>query len=186
LWSPNLLRRRNVDHVNIAYDTVQGRRAAKRVPCGPDGVVHDYVPFYFAPRSPMLYTIFRGNVQSYMGDQEPLIYLVSTAQAIQEAGLPFVFTDGHSIIEYTNYYDDLAYLDQIDWSLMRSSYWANTDEDSDRVRRRQAEFLVREACPWSLITEIGVINRDVKASVARLLESSDHKPPIIVRRNWYF
>lgn len=158
----------------------------KQVPCGPGGVVHDYVPFYFAPRSPMLYTIFKGSVQSYVGGQEPLIYLVSTAQAIKEAELPFVFTDGHSIIGYTNYYDDLTQLDRIDWNLMHSSYWANTNEDSDRIRRRQAEFLVHEACTWRLITEIGVINRDVKASVAHLLEGSDHKPSIILRRNWYF
>ncbi len=186
LNSPNILRQSGIPYVNIAYSNVQRRRARKSVPCGPGGVIHDYVPFYFATRSPMLYAISRGNVQSYDEGQQPLIYLVSTAQAVREAGLPFVFTNGHSIIEYTDFYEDLSYLDQIDWSLMRLRFWAKSDEDSDRVRRRQAEFLVYKSCPWELITEVGVINRDMKRLVTESLENSGHKPPIIVRRGWYY
>lgn len=186
LQSLSAMREANINHTSIAYESVQDRRAAKIVPCGPGGVIHDYVPFYFAPRSPMLSTIARGNVQNYTEGQEPLIYLVSTVQAIQEAGLKFVFTNGHSIIAYTSYYADLTHLDQIDWRLMRLRYWANTNEDSDRVRRRQAEFLVHRSCPWHLITEIGVISREVKALVTDTLRTSDHKPRIVVRRSWYY
>lgn len=43
--------------VNIAYQSIQDRRASTFVHCGPGGVLHDYVPFYFAPRSPMLYAL---------------------------------------------------------------------------------------------------------------------------------
>ena len=35
------------------------------VPIGPGGAVSDYVLFYFAPRSPMMYAIHRGNVPTY-------------------------------------------------------------------------------------------------------------------------
>ncbi len=135
----------------------------------------------------MLCRIAKGeDVQSYSEGQEPLVYLVSTAQAVHKAGLRFVFTDGHSIIANTNFYDNLDDLERIDWSLMRARYWASTPEDSDRVRRRQAEFLVYEACPWNLIEEIGVISRDIKKNVADVLEGTEYKPPIVVRRSWYY
>ena len=35
----------------------------------------------FAPRSPMLLTLARGNVPTYSGGQDPLVYLVSSAEA---------------------------------------------------------------------------------------------------------
>jgi hypothetical protein len=47
---------------NIAYHHIQGRRAVRRIPIAPGGTLHDYVPLYFGPRSPMLYTINNGNV----------------------------------------------------------------------------------------------------------------------------
>jgi hypothetical protein len=60
----NRLKAENIDYQNIAYERIQDRRADTIVPCGPGGNLHDYVPFYFAPRSPMLYTIEKRNVQS--------------------------------------------------------------------------------------------------------------------------
>ncbi len=40
---------------SIAYSHIKERRAATRLFVGPEGNLADYVPFYFAPRSPMLY-----------------------------------------------------------------------------------------------------------------------------------
>ena len=46
--------------VNIAHKSIKARRLKKAVRVGPGGVVADYVPFYFAPRSPMLYASVSG------------------------------------------------------------------------------------------------------------------------------
>ncbi len=45
---------------NIANQGIQQRRAIKTVDVSPHGTLYDYVPFYFAPRSPMLHTINQG------------------------------------------------------------------------------------------------------------------------------
>lgn len=37
---------------------------------------------------------------------------------------------------------DLSDLDKIDWDVMGSDYWNDTNEDMNRKARRQAEFLV--------------------------------------------
>ncbi|MGH2354596.1 MAG: type II toxin-antitoxin system toxin DNA ADP-ribosyl transferase DarT, partial [Chloroflexota bacterium] len=169
LWATNQLRHQEVTHVSIAYEDIQDRRARKRVPCGPGGNLHDYVPFYFAPRSPMLCAIYYGRVPNCPSDQTAIVHLVSTAQAVRDAGLSYAFTDGHGAMAFTAFFDDLAQLDGIDWDVMRSRYWNDTDEFPDRKRRRQAEFLIHEFMPWGLIGEIGVCTAAAKAKVEEVL-----------------
>jgi hypothetical protein len=184
--SNNEKQRLRIDHLNIAYNHIQERRASKLVPCGPGGSLHDYAPFFFAPRPPMLYTISRGNVECYKGGQESLIYLVTTAQLVSESGCGWVFADGHGTMAFTGFYDNLAQLDQVDWDVMESHYWNDTNADPDRKRRRQAEFLVKDRCPWELISEIGVQNRNIKKRVQEILENAAHHPVISIHTEWYY
>jgi len=153
---------------------------------GPGGVLHDYVPFYFAPRSPMLYSISRGKVVGYDGGQAPVIHLVTTAQQVQAMGLQFAFTDGHGIMSLTNFFDDLDALDRVDWSIMRARQWAWANGDGDSGRRRQAEFLIWHVLPWSAILEIGVINATMQRVVNGLLSTERHQPPVRVHQDWYY
>ncbi|MEG4225219.1 DUF4433 domain-containing protein [Microcoleus sp. N9_B2] len=186
LLAYNARRAARTQYTNIAYENIQDRRARIRVPCGAGGVLHDYVPFYFAPRSPMLYTINRGNVTSYTQGQAAVIHLVSDVVEIDIRGLDFVFTDGHAVMAFTEFFDDLNHLEQIDWDVMESRYWNDTNEDNDRKRRRQAEFLVRNFFPWHLITEIGVINSIIKSQTENILQNFTHKPSVIIRKEWYY
>jgi len=87
---------------------------------GPRGTVGDYVPFYFAPKSPMLFAISRGNVAGYTAGQQPVTYLCSSTEAVHAAGLGWVFTEGHADMEYTDFFDDFRDLDKIDWNLMKA------------------------------------------------------------------
>lgn len=135
----------------------------------------------------MLYTINRGNVEDYTQGQAAVIHLVSSVENIEAEDLCFVFTDGHAVMKFTDFFDDLNYLDDaIDWDVMESRYWNDTNEDNDRKRRRQAEFLVHQFFPWQLITEIGVMNYTIKTQVEKILQNFTHKPSVIVRNNWYY
>jgi len=135
--------------VNVSHDSLQERRRNKHVKCDPGGILHDYVPFYFAPRSPMLYVISRGGVEGYNSNTTPLIYLVSSVQRVQKLGLNFAFSDGHPIMVLSRFYNDVAALDKVDWRVMEARMWKETEEDpdTDKSRRRQAAFLVHGAFP---------------------------------------
>ena len=147
----------------------------------------DYVPFYFAPRSPMLYVINKGGVPGYAGGQPEVVHLVSGAEQVDAAGCDWVFTDGHADMPpLTSFYDDFANLAKIDWGVMKSRYWHDTNDYPDRERRRQAEFLVHESCPWELISKIGVHNRQTAEAVRKILADVIHKPDIEVETNWYY
>lgn len=58
----------------------------------------------------------------------------------------------------------------------------------DRQRRKQAEFLVHQFCPWSLIKEIAVVNRSIKAKVMVLLEGfePEMRRDVVVKPQWYY
>ncbi|MDJ0615459.1 MAG: DUF4433 domain-containing protein [Calothrix sp. MO_192.B10] len=186
LINNNRLKQQQVTYQNIAHVNIQDRRALIRVPCAAGGHLHDYVPFYFAPRSPMLYTIHKGNVQGYSGGQDLIVYLVAEAELIESQKLEFAFTDGHAVMAYINFYDNLQQLNVIDWKLMKSRYWFNTEDDPDRKCRRQAEFLVHQFCPWPLITEIGVKDNAAQSQVQRILQNFHLQTPVKVHSDWYY
>lgn len=181
------LKQQQTNYQDIAHGHIQDRRALTRIPCAAGGFLHDYVPFYFAPRSPMLYAIHKGNVQGYSGEQSSIIYLVFEAEDIEALGLTFAFTDGHAVMAYADFYDDLEALEfVIDWELMDSKYWFDTQDDPNRKFRRQAEFLVHKFCPCSLIKEIGVINSKIKAEAESILQKLNFKIPVMDYYNWYY
>ncbi|WP_218314158.1 type II toxin-antitoxin system toxin DNA ADP-ribosyl transferase DarT [Halomonas sp. 18071143] len=180
------LEQEDTGYTNIAHTTIQDRRLHTPVPCGPGGVLHDYVPFYFGPRSPMLFTLSKGNVEGFTGGQQSIVHIVSSVQRVEAAELGFVFTDGHGIMELTDFYDDLIGLNEIDWPLMRAHYWADTDEDPDRKRRRQAEFLVHGRFPVELIIGIGVMNEHIKEAAETLIRRSGLNIPVAVKAGWYY
>lgn len=175
-----------IGHIDIAYETIQDRRARTFVPCSPGGCLHDYVPFYFAPRPPMLYAINGGYVEGYEEGQEPLVHLVTAAQDIENGGCKWVFTDGHATMAFTEFFEDLDDLDEVDWDVMTSRYWNDTPTLPDRKRRRQAEFLIKDFCPWELFSEICVINARIESRVKRILEYSTHQPTVLIHRDWYY
>lgn len=172
---------------DVADETIKSFRQRKVVPCGPGGHICDYVPFYFAPRSPMLYRISQGGVASYAGGQSALVYLVTTVEKLVTEGLRCVFTNGNAAAVITDFFHELERLDhEVDWPLMSARYWNNTDEDGDRRRRRQAEFLVHREVPIGMIDYIAVIDSTTRASLQSLLPDAARHIEVTVRPDWYY
>lgn len=188
LHAPNHTPDDGLTYRTIHNVDIQRERRSTPIPCGPRGVIHDYVSFYFGYLSPMMLQLKTGQVEGYDEGQEPLIYLVSTAQAVARNGAGFVFSDGHGIAAYTDWYDDLAELDRVDWDMVYRRYWADSVDDMDRQRRKQAEFLVHRFCDWSLIEGIAVINERVKAKVEDIFKEfrSDLTRAVRIECGWYY
>ena len=132
----------------------------------------------------MLFAISRGAVEGYAEGQNPVIYLCSTVETVQQARLRWVFTEGHADMDYTDFFDDLKDLDKVDWALMKQRYWNDTNDDPDRKRRRQAEFLVHDFFPWELVNYVGVFDDKAAHAVDLILQKGN--PPVGVERGWYY
>ena len=75
LWSDKERIRRNQECRLVGMSTIKQRRLTElSVTCHPKTNVGDYVPFYFCPRSIMLYILHMGNHSelTYKGGQRPI------------------------------------------------------------------------------------------------------------------
>ena len=171
----------------VGHADVKRRRRNLAVPLAPGGCVADYVPFYFAARSPMLYIISKGDVPTYSGGQDDIVYLVTSTEKVVEERLYFVFTDRNAALRIADYGNDLQDLDDyVDWDLMEGRMWNNTDEELDRQERRMAEFLVHGQVPWSAFIGVAARDDDKCQQVEHVLASVGAKVLVTPRPEWYF
>jgi hypothetical protein len=177
--------------VEVGDAGIKLTRRNRTVPVDPGGCVGDYVPFYFAPRSPMMYRIacdHRDGVDGrYPDGDRPLAYLATTVGAIVGAELPWVVTDGNAATATTRFGTTLHDLQtMVDWPLMREKVWRNTPDDPDRQRRRMAEFLVHGAVPLTLIRQVAGYSEEHVGRIRAGLAGHALAAGILVRPAWYY
>lgn len=171
--------------VEIGNRGIKANRRARGVPCHPNGVVADYVPFYFAPRSPMMYSIHRGNVPEYSGGCGRIIYLESTLETVVDHGLDLVVTDRNAALAVASYsVDEEEFDDLVDWPLMRKTMWNNTVDEPQRMERRMAEALVHQMVPIECILRVVAPTQSVADEAARTVGTLGI--PVDVIPEWYF
>lgn len=181
LQSHLFIQQHELTYFDVANQDVQSRRNKISISGGIGGNLHNYVPFYFASRSPMLYYLHKKKLM-----QEDIIYFMTNIQTIIDNELPFVFTDAHAIRRLSNFYTDLSDLDNVDWDVMKSDYWNDTDEDMSRKARRQAEFLVHNHVPLSACIGFAVYSEKAKRKVEKMLKDTNLYLPVAVRRHFYY
>jgi hypothetical protein len=96
------------------------------------------------------------------------------------------FTDGHAKNRLSSFYTHLEKLDEIDWSLRTATYWSNTDEDPDRQRRKQAEFLVKDYVPPACIHKLVVYNEAAKNYVQKIVAKTNQNIEIHVKMKHFY
>ena len=161
LWSDFEVSRQTITGTMIGLPGLKQRRAAKRLRSHPDLHVGDCVPFYFCPRSVMLYVIYRREHPelAYHDGQDPIVHLQAncrkTAKWADNNGLRWAFTlknAGTGDCEDRRRMEDLR---DLDWNAIDASAWRDPEVKS----AKQAEFLVEAQVPWFLIDRIGVRTR---------------------------
>ncbi len=192
LWCDAERVRQGFACVGIAHADLKVRRARRPVrnragqAVAAGGVLADYVPFYITNRSPMLFSIHTRYVVGYAGEQADVIYLVSSVEQAVAGNRPWCFTDGHAVEAMTDFFTDTGHLDKIDWAVIRSWSWKNREDDPDRKRRKQAEFLVHGSFPWEWIYRIGVIAQRRAQRVTEIIAEADHQPEVVIEPDWYY
>ena len=168
-------------HQVIGYDHIKQRRmTVNRIPCCGQRYVGEFVPFYFCPRSPMLYTVNIGRTGRPVGCQTSIVHLVTTVARAVALGQVWAVADGNAGAGHTAFAADLAALDALDWSAIRAVQWQG------RTHQKSAEFLVADVFPWQAVEAIGCPNGQVVQQVANLLVGCPHVPAIAAQPAWYY
>jgi len=187
LWCDADIARHPPPGTTIGMNGIKERRLNElTLTSHPDLHVGDCVPFYFCPRSIMLYLIHQGNHPElvYLGGQGPIVHLeADLRQSVawaEEHGQRWAFTLSNAGAYYFEDRSDLAQLGEIDWNAVQARDWRQCKEG------KQAEFLIERQFPWDLVSRIGVLSRQVYGQVSVALQAAAHKPRVEIRPDWYY
>lgn len=173
------------DYVKIGNPDLIDKRRHRPVPIAPGGTLADYVPFYFTPFSVMMKNIHSGRSVPQRPNEE-IVILVSSLHRIAELGLPFVFTNAHAFPDWTDYYSDLARLDQIDWPLLQRRDFKRDSEDPRKMERYQAEALIHRHLPVEGLLGLVCYTEAVKNHLDREIQARNLHLKAYARSGWYF
>ena len=187
LWSDSAMSQRQGGTV-IGMGNIKQRRLELEVSCHPTTNVGDYVPFYFCPRSIMLYVIYRRNHPQlkYLGGQEEIIHLeadlTSVVQWADENQRRWAFTLSNAAANYAQFFSEWSQLDEIDWEAVASTDFRN----EDTKEAKQAEFLVHQSFPWQLVERIGVHSEAIAHKALTAMRAAAYKPELGIAEGWYY
>jgi len=189
LLSDSEIIKRSLGGTTIGMSRIKKRRLYElTLPSYPDLHVGECVPFYFCPRSVMLYIIYKGNHSDieYKGGQDNIIHLEAdlfeSIKWAEKTGRRWVITYSNAGSYYFNDSNKIEDINNLDWDAINSYYWTKP-----QVREaKQSEFLCEERFDWRLIKRIGVNTEDIFYQVEHILQSSCHKPILEIKNNWYY
>lgn len=173
---------RNQNYVNIGDSNVIDARAT-RIIKGYN--LNEYIPFYFGPRSPMLYVIQNGYNGVTRVEPADIVYCVIRLNDIMISQLECIFTDGHALNGLTNFYtkEQLYRINTIvNYDDVYASRW-NLETDLDLKRRKEAELLIKDDLAPGLVCGYVVYNTSAKQQMQRL---GIDENKIIVNAGYYF
>lgn len=169
----------------IGMNHIKQRRLQLELDSHPGLHVGECVPFYFCPRSVMLYLIRQQHQElAYKGGQGPIVHLEADLHAavhwanIQTRRWAFTLSNAGSY--YFEDRADLAQLHEINWDAVAARSWSSCKE------AKQAEFLLEQSFPWHLIERIGVQSKQIYMQAANVLPAQGHRPTVELRPEWYY
>lgn len=179
----------------IGMATIKQRRLSLPVSCHPGLNVGDCVPFYFCPRSIMLFVIHCANNPqlTYRGGQGPIVHLeadlASTVAWANQQQRRWAFSLSNAGARYAQFRNRLNDLHDIDWDAIASNNFSAgsyTPSGNQVKEGKQAEFLLHIDFPWSLVQRIGVASQAIATQAHAAIASAAHRPQVSVQQSWYF
>ena len=178
LWSDAQRVERGLNCKIVGMSAIKRRRLEELVvSCHPTTKVGQYVPFYFCPRSIMLYMLHQGNHPDldYREGQQPIVHLradvCATVDWANQNAARWAFSTSNAGTRYTSFHASLDQLHEVNWQAV-----AATDFRSAEIKDgKQAEFLVHDWFPWELVEKIGVFNQNIGDEVLKALAAVGHQ-----------
>jgi hypothetical protein len=192
LFSDAVMAEREGTGTTIGMGKIKQRRLSLPITCRPGLNVGACVPFYWCPRSVMLFLIHRDNHPdlTYHGGQQPILHLEAdlqrTVEWAEEHGKRWAFTLSNAGAYYFEDRCDLGQLNEIDWGSVNARKWSGPGVSSAVQEGKQAEFLIEDCFPWALVERIGVRSSAIVNRVDQALTGIGHRPIIEALTDWYY
>jgi len=193
LWCDAEIVRRAPPGTTIGMNSIKQRRLNELTLTSHPGLyVGDCVPFYFCPRSIMLYLIHRANhpEMQYRGGQGPIIHMEADLRAsvawAEQNNRRWAFTLSNAGAYYFEDRCRLGQLSEINWDAVQTNCWGGDGIAASVKEGKQAEFLMELSFPWQLVERIGVRSTAIYRQVVNALSAQRHRPKIELCQKWYY
>ncbi len=127
---------------------------------------------------------------AYKGGQGPIIHLEAdlrdTVAWAARNNNRWAFTLSNAGAYYFEDRADLAQLGEINWDAVQANRWSGNGISGSVKEGKQAEFLVENSFPWSLVSRIGVHSRPIYNQVQEAFRDVVHQPAVEIRNDWYY
>ncbi|MDR1530948.1 MAG: DUF4433 domain-containing protein [Clostridiales bacterium] len=186
IWCDSISAQYKPFGTTIGMSDIKNRRRFSVLDTYSNLCVGDCVPFYFCPRSVMLYMLYQSNHPNlnYNGGQELIIHLEADLQKVvtwaKQNQKRWFFTLSNAGAVYFEIRNKLSQLNELNWDAIQANYWQDCKEG------KQAEFLIEKSLAVSLIDRIGVYSFDVLQQVTDILANTSYYPQVAVKREWYY
>lgn len=171
--------RNQIDNfIDISDPSVQSGRHFKEVPHTEYSTLHDFVPLFFATKTPML--------SKLRNSQSDIAHLHISKDVLLLPGV--VFTDGNARNNSTKFFHQLEDLEKLDWQIIRASYWGSPDEciHKENRRKRSAEVLIPDRLPKHFILSISVYNENAFLRVNEIINKLGENIDVKINPQIYF
>lgn len=188
LVSDALIRQRASSLPVIGLDNIKNRRLNElKLNSYPNLFVGQCVPFYFCPRSIMLYMIDQRNSQlTYQDGQENIVHLQADLEQVIDwanvNNIRWAFTDSNAGSYHFNDYNQINEFHNINWMAVNAQYWSKPEIKAGK----QAEFLIEQQFPIRLIKSIGVCSQTIYDEVAQIMQNLGYQTNLEIRPDWYY
>ncbi len=192
LWSDAKMVGRSPQETTIGMSHIKQRRLNElRLNSHPHLHVGNCVPFYFCPRSIMLYLIYKKNPElQYQSGQDLILHLEADFHATvlwaKQNNYCWTFTLSNAGARIFEDYNDLTQLHRINWQAVAAEQWSGKGIASSISEGKQAEFLVECKFPWHLVERIGTCSQLVYQRIVGMLASISHQPQVEILPRWYY
>ncbi|MGQ0713803.1 MAG: DUF4433 domain-containing protein [Gemmatimonadaceae bacterium] len=123
---------------------------------------------------------------TYREGQDSIVHLEADLHQVvnwaQVNGRRWAFSLSNAGAVYAEFRDDLADLHEINWAAVHATDF----RPPDIKEGKQAEFLMQQFFPWSLIQRIGVRSRAVFQQVLDAIAGASHQPKVEIIPAWYY
>ena len=123
---------------------------------------------------------------TYKGGQKPIVHLEADLHTVVQWAdknkNSWAFSGSNAGAGYTQFWNNLAQLKQLNWQHIAATQWAQ----ADIKEAKQAEFLMYKYFPWHLIERVGVHSIAAFNAVTNALSQATHKPAAQILPAWYY
>ena len=179
---------------NSLDQTIKAKRRTEKIKIAPYGLLGDYVPFYFAPRSPALLQLATGDYMNKVSQNELVFFRLDfrpVADGLVNESLSLISTQ-HPLKTGAIFHPATPenITTRINWKSIKSFRWNDTDEYPNRKSQREAELLIYQRLRLEQIngTKITLATRTnlLQRKIQKMCQENDLDIDVEVQPSYFY